>query len=183
MGGPCPCHWCTNGLTLVWLSDVPHRPLLLYDYELKNIFVMATILFAGAYGCILDLYLFRGIYYYYILVLGDWTCVQYTSFTAWELATPSLGGIPSHYTWYPEVSPSDTWLLDILDLTWYLTWLGLVVDNWLDHYTFIPYTFTTLKQVPLTSFVLPLCSTLSFVCLIFIILYCLLLSYLFTGLS
>lgn len=98
----------------------------------------------GAYGCILDLFTCFDGYIMILLaiyILGDWWCVRYTSFTSWELATPTLGGIPSYYTWYPEVSPPDAWLLDYL--TWLDTWLDLG-SWWITDLTIIPLYLYTL---------------------------------------
>ena len=109
-----PCHWCTNGMTLVWLSDVPHRPLLIWYAHFMNCYDYYDW-FVGAYGCILDLYLFRGIYHDSYLVW--WLmCVQYMSFTLFGSSNSNPWGIPSCYIWYPEVTPPDTL---------YLVWFGL----------------------------------------------------------
>ena len=108
-----PCHWCTDGMTLGQESDDLSRPLL--DL-LRRWSTWPT----GAHGCILDLLLVsRDISLYYILVLGDWRCVRYTSFTAWELMTPTLEVSPHIILGVPR-SP--------LRMHGYL----LLLDTWLD---------------------------------------------------
>ena len=70
-----PWHWCTNVMTPVWSSDVPHRPFVW-----------------SAFG------LGRGVWMHprfdlicYYIWFGVWYCVQYMPFTyIWELATPWL---------------------------------------------------------------------------------------------
>ena len=111
-----PCHWCTNGMTLVWLSDVPHRPLLIWYAHFMNCYGYYDW-FVGAYGCILDLlFVSRDISWFTYIWFGDWRCVQYTSFTLFGSGNSNPWGIPSCYIWYPEVTPPDTL---------YLVWFGL----------------------------------------------------------
>ena len=98
----CPCHWCTDGMTLGQESDDLSRP---WFYLLCRRRFWPT----GAHGCILVLiwFLLSVTVYCYICISGDWWCVRYTSFTlsgSWSLqliheVTPHiicfLRGIPS----------------------------------------------------------------------------------------
>ena len=77
MGVPCPCHWCTDGMTHVWVSDFSHRPLSVicyghYYYDLSS----------GAYGCILDLICLVDltIIWLSVSVSGDWSLCAIHSF-------------------------------------------------------------------------------------------------------
>ena len=110
-----PCHWCTNGMTLVWLSDVPHRPLLIWYAHFMNCYGYYDW-FVGAYGCILDLYLFRGIYHdsHIFGLVTEGVCNTRLSHYL-GVATPTLEasphvtfGIPRsplriHYIWFDLV--------------------------------------------------------------------------------
>ena len=96
MGVPCPCHWCTSGMTHVWVSDFSHRPLSVSVCAL--ILYYGQMLSVGANGCILGL-----ICYLYICIWWMWLCVQYTSFTT-HWGHPSIlylyiWGLPSGYYW------------------------------------------------------------------------------------
>ena len=95
---------------------------------------------------------FRGIYHYYILVLGDWWCVRYTSFTAWELATPTLEASPHIILGVPR-SP-----LRIHGYLIYLTWLDLILDlTWARGGILFPLPlFLTYSLTLVISYIVPL---------------------------
>ena len=79
MGVPCPCHWCTNGMTHVWVSDFSHR---LFDYGLHVNGLRGEWMHPRSVICYLLL----------SVIWWMWLCVQYTSFTThW--------GHPSDYIW------------------------------------------------------------------------------------
>lgn len=107
---------------MLWLEcgwrHIPHRPFLLYDYELKNICLATMIWFAGAYGCILVLFdICLDIWFGYTLYLIWWLGMRACSpITFWELATPLITwGLPSYYIWYSEDSPPNTFSMKM----WY----------------------------------------------------------------
>ena len=119
MGVPCPCHWCTNGLTLVWLSDVPHRPLLIWYAHFMNCYGYYDW-FVGAYGCILDLlFVSRDISWFVFGLVTD-VCAIHVFHIIWEWQLQPLRyplmlllvfrGHPSGY------------------IIFGLIWFGLVVD-------------------------------------------------------
>ena len=98
MGVPCPCHWCTNGMTHVWVSDFSHRPIICYVWPLWLWFS------AGAYGYILGSWS--------VSVSGDWYCVQYMPFTYLGASYSNYWGLPSHYMGYLRGLPS-VWLWEL----------------------------------------------------------------------
>ena len=121
--------WCATPS----LSVSVMRARLLYDYDLS----------AGAYGCILNLFLYLLWCYHTIYLSGDWCWVQSTSFTflgvdhsIWLLRTPLilsgyLRGLPFIWLWRLMVT------LDMIlsDLFWarggFLTYLSLHLYIWL----------------------------------------------------
>lgn len=104
--------WCATPS----LSVSVMRARLLYTYDL----------FAGAYGCIVDLFLYLLWCYGMIYLSGDWCWVQFMSFTflgvdhsIWLLRTPFilsgyLWGLPSIWWWRLMV----TCYMILSDLFW-----------------------------------------------------------------
>ena len=115
-----PCHWCTNGMTLVWLSDVPHRPLLIWYAHFMNCYGY-YIWFVGAYGCILDLlFVSRYISWLHILVWWLMVCAIHVFHIIWEWQLQPLRH-PLMLHLVSRGHPSGYIIFGLI-------WFGLVVD-------------------------------------------------------
>ena len=69
-----PCHWCTNGMTLVWLSDVPHRPH--FDMIMSSLYVydLAIICFGGRMDASLIWFVSRDLIWLELCLVNDVGC-------------------------------------------------------------------------------------------------------------
>ena len=109
-------------------------------------FVMATMISAGAYGCILDLFCLVDLTMIMIMIYVWWLvlCAIHAFHNFWEFATPPIWRMrtPLILSDYLRGLPS-IWLWRIMVLTAYMIWYvsGLVVDDYpfffLFYYSFI----------------------------------------------
>jgi hypothetical protein len=94
-----PWHWCTNVMTPVWSSDVPHRPFVWSAFGLgRGVWMhprFALIWFATTFGLVSGTVCNT--------CLSQYLGASYSNLVTW--------GLPSYYIWYSEVTPLSTWLL------------------------------------------------------------------------
>ena len=130
-----PCHWCTSGMTHVWVSDFSHRP----HFDMRALlFIMANIIVRGGVWMhprfvtlFVDLTWFDIIY----CSMTDAGCNPRLSQVR-ELATPfEEWGHPSYYLIIWEVSP----LYDYEDM---VTIFGSCSGSW--WITDLSFSFLTL---------------------------------------